>query len=455
MVAKTKKTNVKTNKKVESKTSKEEVTKDSGKFLAGTDDKKVKPKDPKKVSEEQKKIKESQDKRYKITTDFAQKLIVKFKKSVKSVIVYGSTAKGTHKETSDIDVFVIMDDTKVDGNIPQEVKDRIWNEMLALAKQTNTTYKLKEGQGITLQAFMFLTEFWENIRVAEPVLVAILRHGVPVFDVGLFMPAKRMLQRGKIPTTKEAVDQKLNAAPEFVKYALGRIKSSGHYMEQAMATAGNAALMFIGRMPQNKEDVPGAIKESFCDQKLLEERYAVEAQKIRDFAKKLEHIRDEEIIGLGAEVDATLKMTDDFVKRMTSLIKEVDQKKKGSVLMNTYKTFLKADVGALKYIGIQPPESLQDLPNVVQENFPKLKDVHKELFDGLTKYLLMVKDGKENSIPERSVYELREKTKKFVLDLSAHLKELKDKGAIKNKEDHTKFVPTFNDDVKDQNMNKK
>ncbi|NOR85189.1 hypothetical protein GQ473_03660, partial [archaeon] len=189
MAAKTKKMNVKINKKVETKTSKEKIAKDSGKFLAGTDDKE-KTKNPKKISEEEKKIKESQDKRYKITSDFAQKLILKFKKSVKSVIVYGSTAKGTHKETSDIDVFVIMDDTKVDGNIPQEVKDRIWNEMLALAKQTNTSYKLKEGQGITLQAFMFLTEFWENIRVAEPVLVAILRHGVPVFDVGLFMPAK-------------------------------------------------------------------------------------------------------------------------------------------------------------------------------------------------------------------------------------------------------------------------
>ena len=48
MVAKTKKTNVKTSKKVESKTTKEEITKDSGKFLAGTEENKVKPKDPKK-----------------------------------------------------------------------------------------------------------------------------------------------------------------------------------------------------------------------------------------------------------------------------------------------------------------------------------------------------------------------------------------------------------------------
>ncbi|MCK4550796.1 MAG: nucleotidyltransferase domain-containing protein [Candidatus Aenigmarchaeota archaeon] len=453
MVAKTKKNNVPSAGKKEeitnlkerkNKTVKKE--KEVGTLLDGAG--KKTPEEQKKMTEEEKKKRESQEKRFKIATDFSKELIIKFKKSVKSVIVYGSTATGTHKETSDIDVFVVMDDTKVDGAIPQEVKDRIWNEMLALAKKTNDSHKLKEGQGITLQAFMFLTEFWENMRVAEPVLMAILRNGVPVFDVGVFMPAKRMLQRGKIPTTKEAVDQKMHAAPEFVKYALGRIKSSGHYMEQAMATAGNAALMFIGRMPQNKEDVPTAIKESFCDQKLLEERFAVEAQKIRDFAKKLEHIKDEEIIGLGAEVDSHLKMTDEFVKRMANLIKELDQKKKGSVLMNTYKTFLKADVGALKYIGIKPPESLQDLPTVMHEKFPQLKDLHKELFDGLTKYLLMIKDGKESAIPERNVYELREKTKMFVLDLGKHLKDLKDKGIIKNKEDHSNFVPEMRDEKK-------
>ena len=109
---------------------------------------------------------------------------------------------------------------------------------------------------------------------------------------------------------------------------------------------------------------------------------------------------------------------------------------------------MKADVGALKYIGIKPPESLQDLPTIMHEKFPQLKDLHKELFDGLTKYLLMIKDGKESAIPERNVYELREKTKMFVLDLGKHLKDLKDKGIIKNPEDHSKFVPEMRDEKK-------
>lgn len=380
-----------------------------------------------KASEMSPEQKKEQEKRFKIAQKFTKNLIDKFKRSVKSVIVYGSTATGKHNKHSDIDIFVIMDDTKIEQEIPQEVKDRIWNEMLKLAKETD--------DNITLQAFMFITEFWENLRTAEPVLIAILRSGVPVFDVGVFMPAKRMLQRGKIPTTQEAVQKKISAAPQFVEYAESRVKSAGHYLEQAMATAGNAALMYIGRMPQNKEDVPGCLEESFVRENLLEERYVKDAESIRKFAKEVEHRSGKELEGIGQEVDKHLKMTDAFVKRMVALIKELEQRRKSNVLMKTYKTFLKANVGALKYIGIKPPESLKDLPQVMQNNFPELKDTYNELFSNLTKNLTLVKQGKAEAIPERDIYQLREQTKTFVINLGKKLKELKDKGEFKIDDD--------------------
>ncbi|MFH1127383.1 MAG: nucleotidyltransferase domain-containing protein [archaeon] len=376
------------------------------------------------MSPEQKK---EQEERFKIAQKFTKSLIEKFKRSVKAVVVYGSTATGKHKTTSDIDVFVIMDDTKIEQEIPQEVKDRIWNEMLKIAKDTDSN--------ITLQAFMFITEFWENLRTAEPVLIAILRSGVPVFDVGIFMPAKRMLQRGKIPTTQEAVQKKISAAPQFVEYAESRVKSAGHYLEQAMATAGNAVLMYIGRMPQNKEDVPSALEESFVREKLLEERYVHDAESIRKFAKEVEHKTGEDLVGVGAEVDKYLKLTNEFVKRMADLIKELEQRRKSSVLMKTYKTFLKANVGALKYIGVNPPESLNDLPQVMNNNFPDLKDSYADLFSNLTRNLTLIKKGKAEAIPERDVYQLREQTKSFVIMLGKKLKDMKDKGEISPSKD--------------------
>ncbi len=374
---------------------------------------------PSQMSPEQKK---EQEKRFKIAQKFTKSIIEKFKRSVKAVIVYGSTATGKHKKTSDIDIFVIMDDTKIEQEIPQEVKDRIWNEMLKIAKDTD--------KNITLQAFMFITEFWENLRTAEPVLIAILRSGVPVFDVGIFMPAKRMLQRGKIPTTQEAVQKKISAAPQFVDYAESRVKSTGHYLEQAMATAGNAALMYIGRMPQNKEDVPGALDESFVKENLLEDRYVKDAETIRKFAKDIEHKTGNDLEGIGQEADKYIKLTKGFVKRMHSLIGELEQRRKSNILMKTYKTFLKANVGALKYIGVKPPESLKDLPLIMQNKFPDLKDAYTDLFTNLTKNLSLIKKGKAKAVPERDIYQLREQTKTFVIQLGKKLKELKDKGEI-------------------------
>lgn len=384
----------------------------------------------KELTPEEKEQKKEQERRFKVAQDFSRRLIEKFKKTVKCVIVYGSTATGNHKKTSDIDTFVVMDDTKIEQEIPQEVKDRIWNEILRVAKETNEAHKIPEGQGITIQAFMFLTEFWENMRTAEAVLIAILRTGVPVFDVGVFMPAKRMLGRGKIPTTKEAVDKKIAAAPEFVDYARARVKSAAHYLEQGMAAAGQGALMFIGRVPPNKEEVPNALRESFVKDMLLEEKYVKDAEEIRKFAKDLEHKKDEECKTVGAEVDKYLNLTDEFVKRMEKLVKDLEMKKKSTVLMNTYKTFLKANVGALKYMGVTPPESLKDLPKVMYQHFPDFKDSHAELFEHLTRALTMVKDGKENEIPERDIYDLREKTKMFVLNLGKKLKDMKERGEI-------------------------
>ncbi len=384
----------------------------------------------KRLTPEEKEQKKDQERRFKAAQDFSRRLIEKFKKTVKCVVVYGSTATGTHKKTSDIDTFIVMDDTKIEQEIPQEVKDRIWNELLRVAKETNEANKIPEGQGITIQAFMFLTEFWENMRTAEAVLLAILRTGVPVFDVGIFMPAKRMLMRGKIPTTKEAVDKKIAAAPEFVDYARARVKSAAHYLEQGMAAAGQGALMFIGRVPPNKEDVPKALHESFVKDGLLEEKFVKDAEEIRKFAKELEHKKEEECKAVGAEVDRYMKMTDEFVKRMEKLVKDLEMKKKSNVLMNTYKTFLKANVGALKYKGVTPPESLKDLPKVMYLHFPEFKDAHAELFEHLTRALTMVKEGKENEIPERDIYDLREKTKMFVLNLGKKLKDMKERGEI-------------------------
>ncbi|MBW6451972.1 MAG: nucleotidyltransferase domain-containing protein [DPANN group archaeon] len=367
---------------------------------------------------------ESQRLRFEIAQKYAKELAKEFKKSLKAVVVYGSTARGDHKETSDIDTFVIIDDTKLENDIPAEVKDRIWADLRKIAA--------KIDKNITIQAFMFLTEFWESIRSVEPLVMVVLRNGIPVFDVGVFMPAKRMLQRGKLPTTMEAVSKRIHIAPQHLKMAQYRVKSAAHYLEQAMAAAGQAPLMFIGKIPAGKEATSKQLKHYFVEQKLLEQKYVDYADKIHKFAKEMEHDDDEaNLKGLGVKVDEHIEICDQFVKRMVELLKVLEQKKKSSILLDTYKTFLRANVGALELKGIKPPEKLKDLPKVMASTFPDLKEQHEFVFEKIAKAMVVAKKGQAEMVPEREIYEIKEDTKRFIFVLGKKLKELKDAGELK------------------------
>ena len=354
------------------------------------------------------------EERMNVARTYATKLVQKFKNRIKAVVVYGSTAKGTHHEKSDLDIFVIMDDTGIEGEIPDSVKDKIWDDLVRIAQDTD--------KRITIQAFMFLTEFWDNLRVAEPVLISILRYGIPVYDVGVFMPAKRMVERGKVPTTKEAVDKKIYSAPKFVDYAVSRIKSAAHYLEQAVASAGNAALMMVGRLPVNKEEVADALDSIFVERGMLEKEVTEKIREVVKFAKEVEYLKEEEAQNLGERTDHYIKVAREVIDRIKTLIESMDLKKKGNILIETYKMFLKADVVALRKLGIEPPEELHDLPKVMHETFPELRDQHSYLFETMIKYLNMVKEGKEEEIPEQVIYDLREKTREFIEALENALK---------------------------------
>jgi len=344
---------------------------------------------------------------------YATKLIRKFHKKIKAVVVYGSTVKGTYHEKSDIDVFVIFDDTSVVEEPPEEYKDNIWNELVRIAGETD--------KRITIQAFMFLTEFWENLRIAEPVLISILRDGIPVYDVGVFMPAKRMVQRGKVPTTKEAVDKKISAAPRFVEYAVSRIKSAPHYLEQAIASAGNAALMMIGRLPVSKEEVPDAIEATFVEKGIIKKEIVDKMREVIKFAKDVEYMKYEGVENIGEITDKYIKMTKEIVDTIREVIDEMQFRSKGNTLLETYKMFLKADVTALRKVGVEPPEELMDLPKVFAQTFPEVGDLHQELFDLMMKYLEIVKEGKEDEISDDVIYSIKEKTKDFISKLDVVL----------------------------------
>jgi predicted nucleotidyltransferase len=363
----------------------------------------------------------SQERRFEAVEEFSDKLKEKLGEKVKVVAVWGSVPKGEHGVDSDIDTLVVLDDTKLKGDVPDDAKKKIRRKVTSLANETD--------ERITIQYFPFLTEFWDSLRKGEPLAIEAVRNGEPVYDSGIFMPAKRLLERGKISGTQESVKKRLKMGAAGYKKAEKNFRSSiPHKLEQVMANAGQAPIMLVGKQPPAKEKVPETLREMFVEKDILEEEYVDIAQDLYDFGDKGE--KDPEEV-TGEAVEEHLEKADDFVKRMHKLVSQLGSRKKVKDIVNDYKKFLKANVAALKSQGVEPPEDKEELPEVVEENLD-VGEEHVEMFDRWEDIISKVKDKSMDEVDEKELYELKSETREFVSDVG------KDIQKMKQEEDKTK-----------------
>jgi predicted nucleotidyltransferase/uncharacterized protein (UPF0332 family) len=371
-------------------------------------------KEEKKVRKE--KREEEIKERLKSAEKFAKELRKKLGDKVMCVVVWGSVSRGEHTKKSDTDVFVVLDDTKLEEDVPLDIKDRIRFKIMELAQSID--------KRITLQYFAFLTEFWDDLRHGEPLVIEVLRWGIPVFDVGIFAPAKRLLQRGKITSTREAIARRLSLATAGLRSVQGRIFSAPHYLEQAMANAGQAPIMLTGRYPPGKEKVGEVLEELFVKTNMLEKEYADIAREISEFNKKSER---GEIKVTGQLLDEYINKTERFIKRMYDLVAQIGAKRRFRDIIEDYKNFLRVNIAALKYKGIEPPEKREDLPKVVIENL-HLKETHAKLFEKWEHLLEKIKNKKEEEMDEKEIYEVRQETREFMEEMWKIIREMKSAG---------------------------
>lgn len=357
----------------------------------------------------------SQERRMEAAEEFADKLVDKLGDKVKCVAVWGSVPKGEHGYDSDIDTLVILDDTKLQKDVPEDARKKIRKKVTDLAKDTDDR--------ITIQYFPFLTEFWNSLRKGEPLAIEAVRNGEPVYDVGIFMPAKRLLERGKISATRESVKKRLKMAAGGYKKAEKNFRSSiPHKLEQVMANAGQAPIMLVGKQPPAKENVPETLEEMFVEKDMLEEEYVEIAQELYDFGDQGEKNPEETT---GQEVEEHLEKADDFVRRMHKLVSQLGARKKVKNIIGDYKKFLKANVAALRSQGVEPPEDKEDLPEAVEENLD-VDDGHLEMFDRWEDVVQKIKNKELDEVNDKDLYELKNDTKEFVSKVGKDLQEMKE-----------------------------
>ncbi|MFQ5647884.1 MAG: nucleotidyltransferase domain-containing protein [Candidatus Aenigmatarchaeota archaeon] len=362
-------------------------------------------KKPEKKKAEEKRETLGEKKRIEILKVFTKELLKKYGPLVRSVVLFGSTARRTAKGESDIDVFIIVDDTR--QRITPALKEKLEDDMDVIAK--------KQSKLLSVQQPYLLTEFWRLVREGHPIVFNFIREGIPVYDKDIFMPIKRLLQMGEIKPSKEAVEKFIERGPKRIR----RVENAKMYMivedcYYAMLESAQAVLMFLGKIPPRPVDAPNAIRKTLVKMKMLEESYAKYLEDIIALRKDVEHKKITEVSG--EELDAWIKKTKKFMKKMQSLIVKVEILKRENMIEKSHAIMEETTMTLLKALN-KLPRKEETLTHAFKAHLVDPGLVHENYLGILTeleKMEKLVKAGKVMDIPKRDILLHREYVRKFI-----------------------------------------
>jgi len=251
---------------------------------------------------------------------FVHKDLIKrqFDKYLMSYVLFGSVAKLQPRHDSDIDFAVIVDDTDLKEMSSYQAREQltqIFYSLLAEAKRITDV-----NEDIHLQVYM-LTDLWENIKEAHPVIVNFIRDAVVLYDNGVLIPWKRLLESGKIKPTAESIDNYFRVGEELNQQIFSKLRNL--IMEDffwASTLAAQAVIMALGYLPPYPKVLPEFVKKIKEKEGLFSDEDIRFLEKIVDLRKKLEHGNKKEISG--KEVDELKEEFNKFLSRMKSLYRE-------------------------------------------------------------------------------------------------------------------------------------
>jgi len=194
---------------------------------------------------------------------------------IKSVLIFGSSVKGTMVKGSDIDVWVIVDDTATKAT---EDLNKVIDHLYLIASE------MKE---LHIQAHT-LTEFWQSIRVGSPEFSNFLRYGLAIYDTGFIKPIQRMLQMGLIPPSDETISLKARAATARYRKIKLDIKAMIFELRYTALDIVQAVVMHYFKETPDYKKAPEFL-EKLVKQKKLEKVYVDKFVQLDKLWKDIDH----------------------------------------------------------------------------------------------------------------------------------------------------------------------
>src|SRR3989344_557936 len=348
--------------------------------------------------------------RLKSSNELKDKIVGMFKGYIKAVVVWGSVTRGDFTGKSDVDIYVIFDDTKMPLKKFDEIRDKVDKDIHRLANDTDPR--------LHVQPVIALTEFWDGVRTCHPLFYNIVREGYAIHDTGFFIPMRKLLEWGKFPATVEAAEIRMEGVPKRIT----RVKSVKLYMIAediyvAMLDAAQSVLTYIGIGPPPPKVAPRDLRKHLVEAGLLEEKYAKMLEDVIVFRKAVEHKEIKDISG--KELDEWIAKAEDYVKRFDELLTKLEVDRKAIDINKNYEVMVKASVAALKSMNKLPPQ-----PEKLPEAFKKyliesgaISPWYADVFSKVMEMKKMLQDKQLDKVKERDVYMNKEYVRRFIMDV--------------------------------------
>ncbi len=248
-----------------------------------------------------------------IAMDFATKVYKKFGKTIKSIILFGSTTKQTSVTGSDIDIIIIIDDVSLEWS----QKLIAWyREELDKILRVNPYKKSLHINTIKLSTW------WQDLMRGDPVIINILRYGEAMIDMaGFFEPLKFLLIKGKIKPSPEAIYNCLQRAPRHILRSKTAELNAIEGLYWAMVDSAHAALIAAEIIPPSPEHIPRELKQIFVNNGKLKMKYVIWYRDLLVLHKKISHGEIKDLKGI--EIDDWQNKTEEFLRVMAKLVNEI------------------------------------------------------------------------------------------------------------------------------------
>ena len=258
----------------------------------------------------------------------------KFEKYVVSYVIGGSFIRGEAKPTSDLDVIVIINDTDVKKMPRLELKERLRN-MIAGKYMQEAVALAGVKNSIHVQTYL-LTEFWESVKDAHPVMFTFIRDGIPIYDRGTFMPWKALLKMGKLKPSPEAIDMFMKTADKTKEMIERRLLDAMIDVYYGVLNPSQALLMLYGLPPPTHKETFKLMDEIFVKkEKLLKKTDIAVLEKGVKLFKAYEH--DSKYKISGKEIDKLVKDSEIYMKKLKELGKQIEKRAQEKTIEQFYK----------------------------------------------------------------------------------------------------------------------